>query len=50
MSFHPLMEYNARFQKSERKVADAGPPFTFTPERRKQLDDERLRVRGRDLR
>jgi NADH-quinone oxidoreductase E subunit len=40
MSFHPLMVYDpARFQKSERKVAEEGPPFTFTPERRAQLDE-----------
>jgi NADH-quinone oxidoreductase E subunit len=39
MSFHPLMVYDQRFQKSERKVAEDGPPFTFTPERRAQLDD-----------
>jgi NADH-quinone oxidoreductase subunit E len=39
MSFHPLMMYDQRFQKSERKVADEGPAFTFTPERRAQLDD-----------
>ena len=40
MSFHPLMVYDpARFQKSERKVADEGPPFVFTPERRAQLDE-----------
>jgi len=39
MSFHPLMMYDERFHKSERKVADEGPPFTFTPERRAQLDD-----------
>jgi len=40
MSFHPLMVYDpSRFQKSERKVADEGPPFTFTPERRQQLDE-----------
>jgi NADH-quinone oxidoreductase subunit E len=31
--------YDQRFQKSERKVADEGPAFTFTPERRAQLDD-----------
>jgi NADH-quinone oxidoreductase E subunit len=29
----------ARFQKSERKVAEDGPPFAFTPERRAQLDE-----------
>jgi NADH-quinone oxidoreductase subunit E len=40
MSFHPLMAYDrARFQKSERKIADEGPPFEFTPERRAKLDD-----------
>ena len=40
MSFHPLMVYDAeRFQRSERKLADEGPPFAFTPERRAQLDD-----------
>jgi NADH-quinone oxidoreductase E subunit len=40
MSFHPLMVYDqSHFQKSERKVADEGPPFTFTPERRQQLDE-----------
>ena len=38
MSFHPLMAYDARFQKSERKLVDEGPPFTFTPERRARLD------------
>jgi NADH-quinone oxidoreductase E subunit len=39
MSFHPLMMYDERFHKSERKLADEGPPFTFTPERRRELDD-----------
>ena len=40
MSFHPLMVYDpARFQKSERKVAEDGPPFAFTPERRAKLDE-----------
>ncbi len=39
MSFHPLMIYDERFHKSERKLADEGPPFTFTPERRAQLDN-----------
>jgi NADH-quinone oxidoreductase E subunit len=39
MSFHPLMVYDpAKFQKSERKTADEGPPFEFTPERRAKLD------------
>jgi NADH-quinone oxidoreductase E subunit len=39
MSFHPLMSYDERFHKSERKLVDEGPPFTFTPERRAQLDE-----------
>jgi NADH-quinone oxidoreductase E subunit len=40
MSFHPLMVYDpSRFQKSERKMADEGPPFVFTPERRAKLDE-----------
>jgi NADH-quinone oxidoreductase E subunit len=39
MSFHPLMMYDpSRFQKSERKLVDEGPPFVFTPERRANLD------------
>jgi NADH-quinone oxidoreductase E subunit len=39
MSFHPLMSYDERFHKSERKIGDEGPPFAFTPERRATLDD-----------
>ena len=40
MSFHPLMVYDpARFQKSERKFAEEGPPFTLTPDRRAKLDE-----------
>jgi NADH-quinone oxidoreductase E subunit len=39
MSFHPLMMYNERFQQSERTLVDEGAPFTFTPERRRQLDE-----------
>jgi NADH-quinone oxidoreductase E subunit len=39
MSFHPLMVYDQRFQKSERKLVDEGPAFTFTPERRAALDE-----------
>ena len=39
MSFHPLMMYDQRFQQSERKLVDDGAPFTFTPERRRQLDE-----------
>ena len=40
MSFHPLMEYDrAKFQKSERRTVEEGPPFTLTPDRRRQLDE-----------
>ena len=40
MSFHPLMVYDAaHFHKSERARLDEGEPFTFTPERRAQLDE-----------
>ena len=40
MSFHPLMVYDPqRFHRSERKLLDEGPPFTFTPERRATLDE-----------
>ena len=40
MSFHPLMVYDpAKFQKSERQTVVEGPPFTLTPERRRQLDE-----------
>ena len=38
MSFHPLMAYDERFHKSERKLVDEGPAFIFTPERRATLD------------
>ena len=31
MSFHPHIEY-ATFHRSERKLADAGPEFAYTPE------------------
>ena len=39
MSFHPLMAYDERFHKSERDVVEEGEPFTFTPERRAELDE-----------
>ena len=39
MSFHPLMVYDPkRFHRSERKLVEEGPDFTFTPERRAALD------------
>ena len=39
MSFHPLMAYDERFHRSERKLLDDGDPFEFTPERRATLDE-----------
>jgi NADH-quinone oxidoreductase subunit E len=40
MSFHPQMPYGtAHWHKSERKLADEGPPFAFTPENRQRLEE-----------
>jgi NADH-quinone oxidoreductase E subunit len=39
MSFHPLMDYDERHHKSARALADEGPVFAFTPERRAHLDE-----------
>jgi NADH-quinone oxidoreductase E subunit len=40
MSFHPLMAYEpGQLHRSERKLADEGEPFEFTPERRARLDE-----------
>ena len=40
MSFHPLMIYDRqRFQRSERRLVEEGPSFTFTAERRAALDE-----------
>ena len=40
MSFHPQMEYApAHFHRSERKLADEGLPFTYTPENQAKFDD-----------
>jgi NADH-quinone oxidoreductase subunit E len=40
MSFHPLMIYDRqRFQQSERRLVEEGPPFTFTAARRATLDE-----------
>ena len=40
MSFHPQMEYApARFHRSERKLADEGQPFAFTPENQAKFDE-----------
>ena len=44
MSFHPLMVYDPeKFQRSERRVVEEGPPFELTADRRKQLDEMLLR-------
>ena len=40
MSFHPPMEYAPlRFQKSERKLAEAGDTFAYTPENQATFDE-----------
>jgi NADH-quinone oxidoreductase subunit E len=40
MSFHPQMPYGTpQWHKSERKLADEGPAFAFTPERREKLEE-----------
>ena len=40
MSFHPQMEYApARFHRSERKLAEPGEPFAYTPENQKIFDE-----------
>jgi NADH-quinone oxidoreductase subunit E len=40
VSFHPEMEYApARFHRSERKLADEGPPFAYTPENQAKFDE-----------
>jgi NADH-quinone oxidoreductase subunit E len=39
MSFHPVIPYGTRQHASERKVAEPGPPFAYTPERRTLLEE-----------
>ena len=40
MSFHPEMEYApARFHRSERRLAEPGEPFAYTPENQAKFDD-----------
>ncbi len=40
MSFHPQMEYApAKFHRSERKLAEPGEPFAFTPDNQKTFDE-----------
>jgi NADH-quinone oxidoreductase E subunit len=38
MSFHPSMSYGERHHKSERKLAEPGAPFEYTPENRAKLE------------
>ena len=38
MTFHPRIDY-ATFHRSERKLGEAGEPFTYTPERRARFDE-----------
>ena len=39
MSFHARMDYSpAKFHKSERRLADAGEPFAYTPENQVAFD------------
>ena len=38
MSFHPHIEY-ATFHRSERKLAEPGEPFTYTPENQAKFDE-----------
>jgi NADH-quinone oxidoreductase subunit E len=40
VSFHPQMEYApAQFHRSERKLADEGPAFAYTPENQARFDE-----------
>jgi len=40
VSFHPEMEYApARFHRSERKLAEPGEPFAYTPENQAKFDE-----------
>ncbi len=40
MSFHPQMEYApAKFHRSERKLAEPGEPFAYTPENQQIFDE-----------
>jgi len=40
VSFHPQMDYApARFHRSERKLADDGAPFVYTPENQAKFDE-----------
>jgi NADH-quinone oxidoreductase subunit E len=40
VSFHPAMEYSpARFHKSERKLAEPGGAFAYTPENQAKFDN-----------
>lgn len=38
MTFHPEMPYGTGLHRSERRMADEGPPFEFTPDNRSKLE------------
>jgi NADH:ubiquinone oxidoreductase subunit E len=40
VSFHPQMEYApAKFHRSERKLAETGEPFRYSPENQAKFDE-----------
>jgi NADH-quinone oxidoreductase subunit E len=39
MSFHPAMDYGRGHHKSARALPEEGPPFSFTPEHRAELEE-----------
>ena len=39
MSFHPEMQYEGGFHRSQRKLPPEGEPFAFTPERRQKFEE-----------
>jgi NADH-quinone oxidoreductase E subunit len=39
MSFHPLMDYGPGHHQSARVLADEGPPFTYTADNLKKLEE-----------
>ena len=39
MSFHPEMQYESGFHRSQRKLPPEGEPFAFTPERRQRFEE-----------
>ena len=39
MTFHPKMAYDASFHRSARELEDEGPPFAYSAENRRRLDE-----------